>query len=166
MKVIAGVGLLLLVGLFAFWLSRTSTDTDNAAMNIPLAFGNVAGTQVDMHIVVGIALANVSASRDPSLKPKSWDDWMRDHFSLTDSSGKKVTLRRQTNSKVIKPHEVAQTVGTEEFFIVANLKSGQTYTLDYIASGPSATTYRCQVTAPSAPEKIQTYRLEPLNAGR
>jgi hypothetical protein len=121
---------------------------------------------VDMHIVVGVALANVSAARDSSVKPKNWDDWIRDHFSLTDSAGKKVTLRRQSNSKVIKAHEVAQMVGTEEFFIAANLKVGQTYTLDYIGDLTTHKTYRCEVTAPSAPEKVQAYRLEPLNAGR
>ena len=165
MKVIAGIGLLALLGGLGYWYATTTSDTESAAINIPLAFGNVAGTQVDMHIVVGVALANISAAKDPSLKPKSWDDWIRDHFAMTDSAGKKVTLRRQSNSKVIKAHEVAQMVGTEEFFIVANLKVGQTYKLDYIDVAAHKT-YRCEVTAPSAPEKVQTYRLEPLNARR
>ncbi len=166
MKAIAGIGLLALLGMLGYWYATTTSDTESAAINIPLAFGNVSGPQVDMHIVVGVALANVSAAKDPSLKSKSWDDWIRDHFSLTDSAGKKVTLRRQSSSKVIKAHEVAQVVGTEEFFIVANLKVGQRYTLDYIGDVTTRKTYRCEVTAPSAPEKVQTYRLEPLDAGR
>ncbi|NLE61274.1 MAG: hypothetical protein GX616_23235 [Planctomycetes bacterium] len=166
MKAFAGIGLLIFLVVLGYWLARTSTDTESRAVDIPIAFGNVAGGQVEMHVVVGIALANVSAAKERSLKPRDWNQWMRDHFLLTDPAGKKVDLSRQNNSKVIKPHEVAQLVGTEEFFMIAKLKSGQSYTFDYVADLATGKSYRCQVVAPATAEKARQFRFELLNAGR
>jgi hypothetical protein len=167
MKAIGGVGVLLCLGLFAFWLSKTSNDTENAAVNIPFAFGKPSAGQLDMHIIVGVALANVSRSREPLTgKDKNWNEWVKEHLIVKDLAGKTVPLTRQTSSNVVKPHEVAQMVGTEEFFVVARLKTGQTYTLDYIGDLATGKTYRCQFTTPSQAEKSQQYRLEPVNSGR
>jgi hypothetical protein len=167
MKPVYIIGVLVILGVLGYWMAFRSNDTEQAAVNIPLAFGKPSGGQVDMHVVVGVALANVTRARDSmSGKDKDWNGWIRDHCHLKDAAGKPVSFTRQSGSTVVKAHEVAQVVGTEEFFMVATLKVGQTYTFDYVGDLATGKTYRCEFTAPSKAEKVQTYRFDPLMARR
>lgn len=167
MKPVYLIAVLVILGMLGYWLAFKSGDTEHAAMNIPIAFGTPTGGQTEMHVVVGVALANVSKARDSMAgKDKDWNGWMEDHFSLKDPSGKTVRFSRQGNSKVIQAHEVAQVVGTEEFFMVARVKCGQTYTLDYVEDLATRKTYRCTITVPPAKQKVQTFRFEPVSSPR
>ncbi len=166
MKPVYIIGILLILAALGYWVAFKSGDTEGAALNIPLAFGKPTGGQVDMHVIIGVTLAAVSRGKDSmSGKGKDWNGWIKDHCRLTDSAGKPVTFRRQSTSTVIQAYEAAQ-MGTEEFFMVATLKVGQTYTFDYIGDLSTGKTYRCQFTAPSAAEKVALYRFEPVNVVR
>ncbi len=167
MKAVYIIAILLILGGLGYWVAFKSGDTESAAVDIPLAFGKPSGGQVDMHVVIGVTLANITRARDSmSGKDKDWNGWIKDHCVLKDSAGKPVSFTRQSSSNVIKPHEAAQMVGTEEFFMVARLKVGQTYTFDYIGDLATGKTYRCQFTAPSAAQKVQLHRFEPVMTGR
>lgn len=164
MKAIGGLGVLIFLVIMVYWLSISAgggADGKNLAVDLPIAFGNVAGGQVEMNLVVGIVLANVIRAKEGG-QAKTREQWIADHFVLKDSSGQPVKLTWQNNSALIKPVDVGPMVGTEECFLAGKLKPGESYTFEYIES-PNRTC-RYQFTAPAKAQKVKMYRFEPVNS--
>ncbi len=158
MKAIGGFGIVLALAIMAYWFSLSAGGEDTG-VDLPIAYGNVAGGQVDMDVLLGVVMAHRTRQKDPPNAQRTADEWVRDHFVLTDSRGQKVPFARQSSSKLIKAHEVQQLVGTEEFFLAAKLKVGESYTFDYMLD-PQGRPYRYRFTAPAKAEKVRTCRFE------
>lgn len=153
MKAFAGLGVILFLVITLYWMSAHA-GTDEPDLGIQMAFGNAADNEIDLHVVVGVLLANKDRAKEKllNIKPKSWDDWIVEHFFLTDSAGKRTELTRKTNSSLIRPHQV---IGTEQFFMVARVKSGEDYTFDFVPTGEESITHRYLFTAPAVDEKVR-----------
>jgi len=156
-----GLGLVGLLVVMVYWLGLASGG-EKAALAIPIAWGQPGNGQIEMHAVIGVALANQSrrSEKTPSSKALDWNKWIQSHCILKAASGEAVPLLKANHSPIIKPHEIQPMIGTEEFFLTAGLKAGTSYTFDYVIEEPQPTVYRCQFTAPHEPEKVRMYRFE------
>jgi hypothetical protein len=163
MKAIGGFGVIIFLAIMVYWISFSSGGGEKLVVDLPIAFGKPEGGQVSMDVVLGVVLANRARKQDPTTNYKSEDGWIRAHFVVTSSKGQTVPLARQTSSRLVKPHEVAQMVGTEEYFVAGRLKAGESYTFDFFEV-PGASPYRCQFTAPDQAQKVKIYRFEPVGA--
>lgn len=137
-----------------FWTQAISEPEDT--VGIPIGFGKPTETKVDMHIAVGILVPQ----RDPpKLKHNilQWDEWVSDHYSVSEVGGETLTLRRTGNSRLI-----AQP-GTPEFFIYCVLKPGRNYTLTHTPILAEGKTYEYTFVAPTdvSESKIATLRPAP-----
>ena len=150
--------MILFLAITIYWMS-VHTGSNEPDVGIQMAFGNPADNEIELHVVVGVLLANQDRARAKDLKLKSWDEWMVEHFFLTDGAGETVELRRTKNSSLIKPHQV---IGTEEFFMVARVRSGEEYTFDFVPTGEESIPRRCAFTAPAADEQIRLYMFKPV----
>ena len=163
MKAIGGFGVLIFLVIMVYWLSVSAgrgADGKNLAVDLPIAFGNATGGQVEMDVVVGIALANVIRAKEGG-QTKTHEQWIQDHFVLKDSSGQTVKLAWQYNSALVKPVDVGPMVGTEECFLAGKLKPGGSYTFDYIEAPGRICRY--QFTTPAKAQKVKMYRFEPVS---
>ena len=158
MRAFGGLGLLFGLGGIMLWFLAISSGKEG--MYLPIAFGNVAGNQVELNTIVGVTLAATSRAHDKEQKYKSWDDWIDDHFVLTDATGKTFMLDRRGNSKIISRTDTTRTVCTEEFYLSATLTVGQPYVLEFIGDDESRTHYRHEFTAPAQVEKVKNVMLE------
>lgn len=160
MKAVFGLAVVVCVGLLAYWFAG-APKSKGPSLAIPLAWGNVAGNEIEMHAIIGVGLAHTSRKGEKgTIKPVSWDEWIAKHCVLKSATGEVVKLQRRMNSLMIPYRDVQNTVGTEEFFIVAKMKTGTAYTFDYTIERPDPETYRCQFAAPTQAEKTAIHSFE------
>jgi hypothetical protein len=139
---------------FVIWWALLSTSTQEKYLPIQIGYGNGNEKQIEMHTNVGVAMVAMDRRDDDLKKMQDLDEWVKDHFKLTDAAGKPVKMERQNNSKVIRPHQV---LGTQEFFLVSKLKPGEEYTYDYKPRFREPFVFRYKFTAPAQAEKPSTY---------
>lgn len=150
--VAAFVGIL---GFVAYWSTMAAGDSEKI-FPIQIAYGNAGEGQLEMHTNVGVAMVAMDRG-DEFGKIKNLDEWVTDHFKLTDAAGQPVRMDRQNNSKLIKPHQV---IGTEEFFLVSKLKQGEQYTYEYKPRAKEAKTYQYKFKASNHADKPLTYNFD------
>ncbi|MHC4445191.1 MAG: hypothetical protein ACYTF1_07935 [Planctomycetota bacterium] len=150
MKYFAGFGLLGFLVVMSIWMT-VGAGGEDPGINIAMSYGNPGGGEIDMHVVVGVLMANKDRMKD-GMQIKPWPEWIADHFDLEDASGKVFKLRRTNHSRLIKPHQI---MGTHEFFMATRLKIGVSYTFEYVPDTDVDKRYRYQFTAPSAAQKVQ-----------
>lgn len=151
MKAIGGIGLLIFVGLSLYWFSLAAGDRDDP-IQMQIAFGNPGPGGVEMHLVVGVVMANLDRTTQDG-RVLNWNEWVAAHFELKDAGNNPVRIERRNNSSAIQQLEV---IGTQEFFLVATLAEGATYTLDYIpAMANPSVRYRDTFAAPAEARKVK-----------
>jgi hypothetical protein len=155
MKAIGGFGLLIFLVVTVYWLSASSGGQD-ATVPIQIAFGNPRSAGIDMHVVIGVVMANRDRIRKDGSTP-TWDEWVADHFELKDAANNVLKLERKNNSSLIQQLEV---IGTQEFFLVTTLRAGQSYVFDYIPDVTKPGRYRCPFTAPTSGAKVRMIDLQ------
>jgi hypothetical protein len=155
MKAVLGA---VVMGVIAFviWWTLISAGDQEKYLPIQIGYGNVNDGQIEMHTNVGVAMVAMD-QRDDFKKMQDMDVWVADHFKLTDSAGKPVRMDRQNNSKIIKPHQV---IGTQEFFLVSRLKSGEEYRYEYKPRMKEPFVFRYKFIAPAQAEKPFTYNFD------
>lgn len=153
MKALIGA---VVVGVLAYmiWHGLISAAGSDPYIAIQMGYGNASDGEIEMHTNVSVLLVAMDRDDRDLKKVKTPDEWIAAHFKLTDSAGKAVRLDRQNNSKVIKPHQV---IGTQEYFVVARLKSGQQYTFDFKPRLKEPDVFRHTFTAPAKADKPMTY---------
>lgn len=161
MKAVFGLTVVVCVGLLVYWVTSLPKSS-GPSLTIPIAWGNASGNQIEMNAVIGVALAHKSRKNEPGSvgKTKNWDEWVDTHCIIKSASGGPVKVSRRAESSIIPYRDVQQMVGTEEFYLSAKLKPGESCTFDYIIENPKPETYRCQLAAPAQAEKARMYNLE------
>lgn len=149
MKALVGAGLLGFLAFMIWYLTLSAGDSEKY-MVVQIAYGNPATKMIEMHTNVGIAMVAMDPVQDEQGKKKDLNDWVKEHFTMTDAAGKNISFERRNNSNVIKSHQV---LGTPEFFIVSRLVPGVPYTLDYKPRAKGPKVFRYKFTAPAQPEK-------------
>lgn len=155
MKALVGAALLGILAFVIYWSTMAAGDSEKI-FPIQIAYGNAKEDEIEMHTNVGVAMVAMDRG-DEFGKIKNLDEWVADHFKLTDSAGKAVRMDRQNNSKLIKPHQV---IGTEEFFLSSRLKPGEAYTYEYKPRSKGTKVYQHKFTAPSQNGQPATYNFE------
>lgn len=144
------------VGIGWFLMQKvTSEDT----FQVKTAFGIPNEGTIELNVVATMGMTAKEAPRvDEKLQPK-WDEWVQEHFFLTDAAGNSVPIGMRFSSDVIKP---AQVMGTPEGYLVAKLKQGTAYQFDYKPKRAEAKRYRYSFTAPNGDVKAANHALKPV----
>ena len=156
MRGLGGLGLLGFLAAFGIYMTLASGVGGGGGVSIPLAFGNPAGGEIDMDIVVGVLMARSDPMHQVEGGRFTWEKWISVHFKLEGSVGM-MPLKRINNSAVIQEREVR---GTQEFFMTTRLQIGQSYMLDYIPVAGQLKRYRYSFTAPGATAKVKNVTFE------
>ena len=154
----AGMGFIVLLGGLLYWFLVFPPGQDHGTQ-IQMAFGNVSGDTVELHAVVNVVMAHKGAGKQVSSKPMSWPEWIESHFVLQDQAGTRRELKRRNNTRLIRQDEI---IGTQEFFLVAKLKVGTDYTLEYLPVLGEPARYHYSFTAPAAPQRVRSLIFEPV----
>ncbi|MBI5866248.1 MAG: hypothetical protein HZB38_17395 [Planctomycetes bacterium] len=116
---VLAAGVIVIAIMYFYFGSQVSKDI----VTLPVAFGKPDAAGVEFNVAVSMFMPR----KDP---PKlrgavvQWDEWVSDHFQLTDASGAKIPLQRVNFSKLMDDRESG---GTPEFWLKATLKPGATY---------------------------------------
>lgn len=120
-----------------------------------VAYGKPVSGEMPMHVALPIAIQGTDPPKLlPSGRYQDWNEWIDDHFDLTDAAGKDIKIGRIAHTKLIGE----QDAGNVECYLDLRVKPGAAYTLDYIPVSTAPDKYRLEFTAPSAatdPERIQ-----------
>lgn len=97
------------------------------------ALGNPHDGQLEIHVVVSIPMIRNEglgsvALADGTRSMQTWDEWIAQHFRVTDESGRTVILRRAGFSSLITD----QQANNPEFYLEGKVRAGATYIFDYI----------------------------------
>jgi len=147
--------ILLILGVCLFggiwWLTMQASQ--DPGHNLGLAFGKVEGDTIEMHMVIFGRTVRLDPPRvDLRTNQELWSEWVQNHFELKDSKGERVKLKRQMDSIVIQAKDI--TAGTPEFYLIGQLKKGERYDFDYIATLADGLHYRYSFTAPDEDVKL------------
>lgn len=138
----------------------TFKTSEDPGQNFGLAFGNADGDAIEMHTVIfGLTIRRDPPRVDLKTGTTYWDEWVQNHFQLTDAAGNPVPLKREMGSSVIQGKDIK--AGTPEFFLVAVLKKGAKYDFDFVPYRGSPDVYRYSFTCPSQDETIRRPLFKP-----
>jgi hypothetical protein len=153
-----GVGLLLSLGIAAvmWYLMLGGPRT----YPIGLAFGNVQGNAVDVHMVVTILMADTDPLDTVTLADgtevyQNTMEYIHEHFRLEGADGKTLEWTRLGHSNLITPHGAM----VPEYFLAATLDVGEAYAIEYQPHRDEPKFYRLRFTAPA---EAKAYELTPF----
>ena len=133
---VVGVG----IGLGGYWVMGNYLMADHGQL-IGFACGNPSGENLQLQVVVSGGMVR---SDPPKFKAVNdmvielWDEWIRDHYILTDSSGQRVDFFRQHFGNLIPSGKV----GTPNSYLLAMVKPGEAYTFEYVPKLSEGKRYR------------------------
>lgn len=157
MKLLIGAVVVILVGTGAWWGLQGLVTQD--AYSISMAFGFPKEDTIEMQAIATMAMSVTEPPRaDPETGKPLWEEWVDQHFDLRDAGGNRVALGLRQTSDMIPKNKV---VGTPEGFLRAQLKTGQTYTFDYIPKRLETKRFRCVFTVPSADSPVERVVMSP-----
>ena len=143
-----GVLFVLLTGVYVFLIREMYADHGHSIL---VAFGIPDQDTIQMHLSVPI----LTYRRDPP-RPGPKDlplikEWIEDHYILRNAAGERTKLQRHGSSGLV---EQSRASSAAEFFLMATLKKGTSYTLDFIPILGESNRYRYEFTAPHEPEEV------------
>jgi len=149
MKQLVGFGVLLMLAVFGgfLFLGVASEERDYL---VGLAIGNPQGDSIELHVAVSLGMANCEGRKaimlsDGSVAAQNEFEWIDEHFILRDTDGNRVPLRKVGHSNIVSAGKALN----PEYFLVGQLKIGQSYTFDYkpFRDVPSVDRYAFTATA-------------------
>jgi len=154
-KLLFAVLLILSLGGVFFW-ARGMSSGDTGLAWVPMAIAPAKGEQAKLHVSVGILVIKKDGLRRINGRLQSWSEWTDDHFLLRDAAGEKVNFTR-TNFSDILPEKIA---GPFEFFLEAQLRPGQQYTLGFVPFVDDGRRFEYAFTAPTAGKEAEKVACE------
>lgn len=133
MKSLVVLGVLAFLVLIGFlgWLQYES-NRDKGHL-IAFACGNPRGELLELQIVVSMRTVRLDPlERKEDGRFQTWREWVEEHFELRDAAGSVVPLKRAHFANLIPQAKV----GTPDSYLLADLKPGTDYSLDYRPIGP------------------------------
>ena len=148
----------LAIGAALIWLTTASMSKD-PGYSMGMVFGLADEDTIQMHAIVSGTMVRIDP---PPLIPgsgfQSWPEWVADHFQLKTRSGETVKLNRQGSSGLVPATQATNT----GFYLLATLKTGEAYVLQYHAVMSEPNLYRHRFVAPSDETKVVRVNLIPV----
>ena len=156
------VGLILILGVCAFFVSRYLTGEAFADQGQALAVAYGAATEETLEMQIGVPTV-IPLVDPPEYNERStpkWDDWIEKRFQMRDESGNIIRLRRIGTSALFVGEVAA---GVPEFVLCADLKKGGKYSCDFIPILAKGKRYRYFFIVPTESQKVgrRTFELVP-----
>jgi len=137
-------GILVIAGYYVMGAYLVSDSGEQIAF----ACGNPNGDTQEIQIVVPIAFPHREGPKRSEHGVLLWDEWIADHWIVTAKSGDRVELKRQGAGNLCPDAKV----GTPDCFLVGQVKTGESYTFDFVPSLAEGKRYRREFTV--APEGV------------
>ena len=145
----------IVVGL-GYWAMGTLLADESIL--IGYACGNPNEEKQEIQIFVAMATPHQDP---PKLRPdgnRDWPRWVKEHFIVTASNGDVVELDRKSFANLIP------SVGTEDSFLVGWVRTGETYTFDFVPVVGEKTRYRKTFTVAAEGVPFCRERFDPVGA--
>ncbi|HQL55087.1 MAG: hypothetical protein KA383_17630 [Phycisphaerae bacterium] len=157
---VGGAVLVLLVGGLVAYGVRHLRAQFSGAEGFPVGFalGNAGSNSIELHVAVTHDMVKADP---PTITPNGvllWNEWVPQHFELRDAAGQSVRLNRAGTSVVINERKAFN----PEFYLVARLTPGTTYSLDYIPYVGENKRHRHTFTATAAEQPFQRLIFETI----
>lgn len=153
------VAILVMMALVAAGWWAVDRFTSQDSFQIALAFGVPQGNEIELHVVASMGM---TAREPPRLDRRTgkvlWQEWVDRHFDLRDPSEVSVPFAFRQSTDVIPLNQI---LGTAEGYLLAKLRKGVQYTLDYYPRVADLKCYRHTFTAPAGDVRVSRILFEP-----
>ena len=156
------VGIILILGVCAFFLSRYLTGEVMGDQGQPLAVAWGAATTDTLEMQIGVPPL-IPLADPPEFNARNtpkWEEWIEKHFQMRDESGNVIRLR-SIGTSALFVGEVA--AGVPEFVLCADLKQGAKYSCDFVPILAKGKRYRYSFTIPTESQKVGRRTFELVN---
>ncbi len=159
MKGMIGFAVLALAAGFALMTWNANEWSRDHGQWIGLAFDKPGANGVmKMHICVQQGLLMTDPPKVTENGAVLYNEWVDDHFTLTDGQGQDIDIRRIAHSPMISDRQAMNV----EFFLEARLTPGGSYTVDYIPVTTGTQRYRYEFSAPTAAQEFARENFDPV----
>ena len=134
-------------GVYAF--SRLAADPGKL---MGVAFGIPNEGEIEMHTIISTRVYNAEPPRMNLRGRVLWQEWVQEHFRMIDDAGKLVPLRYKSSTDIIADLDLK---GFPRGFLIAHLKQGGGYTMEYRPTVAGAERYGYSFTAPTEAVKVR-----------
>ena len=129
----------------AGWYAFARIAADNGKL-IGVAFGIPVDGEIEMHAIISNRMADIEPPR-MSLRGKLlWQEWVDEHFAMFDDAGGAVPLKYKSSTDIMSDLELR---GFPQGFVIAHLRQGFDYAMEYRPKSWDADRYRHWFTAPT-----------------
>lgn len=139
------------------WYAFSELAADNGKI-ISIAFGMPVEGRIEMHTIISNRMANLDPPKKNLRGKILWQEWVDEHFSMFDDAGGTLPLKYKGSTDIMTNLELR---GFQQGFVIAHLKRGMDYTMEYRPDSAKDNRYHHSFTAPA--EKVSLTR--PLFAG-
>jgi len=156
------VGIILILGVCAFFLSRYLTGEVMGDQGHPLAVAWGAATEDTLEMQIGVPplfpLADPPEFNERNIE--KWSEWIDKHFQMHDEAGQVIPLRRIGTSALFVGEVAA---GVPEFVLCVDLKKGGRYSCDFVPILAKGKRYRYSFNVPTESQKVGRRTFELVN---
>ena len=124
-------------------LSKSFADEGKT---IGMAFGFSKEGEIEMHAIISNRMAKIDPPKLNVRGKISWQEWVDDHFAMFDDAGGAVPLKYRKSTDMMSNQELR---GFQQGFVIAHLKQGVDYAMEYRPDSLEDARYRHSFAAPS-----------------
>jgi hypothetical protein len=109
---------------------------------IAFACGNPNEDRQEIQVVVPIAFPMREGPKLSENGVLLWEEWIADHWIITSQDGERIELKRRGAGNLCPDAKI----GTPDCFLIGMLKTGTSYTFDFVPSLAEGKRYRREFT--------------------
>ena len=113
---------------------------------IAIAFGIAVEGEIEMHAIISSGMMTLDPPKMSVRGKTLWQEWVDDHFAMFDDAGGTLPLKYKGSTDIMTDLELR---GFQQGFVVAHLKQGIDYTMEYRPEAANGGRYRHSFTAPT-----------------
>ena len=134
------------------WYAFSKALADSGEL-IGIAFGIPVDGEIEMHAIISNRMSKIDPPKMNIRGKFLWQDWVDAHFAMFDDAGGAVPLKYKSSTDIMSDLELR---GFPQGFVIAHLKQGLDYAMEYQPKSWDTDRYRQSFTAPA--EKVSLTR--------
>ena len=140
------IAIVVLVGLAIAGGYAISNANVDGGKTIGIAFGIPREGEIEMHAIISTRMTTADPPKISVRGKTLWQEWVDEHFTMFDDAGGAVPLKYKGGTDIMTDLELR---GFQQGFVVAHLKQGLDYAMEYRPEAANGGRYRHTFTAPT-----------------
>lgn len=126
---------------------------------IGIAFGIPVEGEIEMHAIISSGMMTTDPPKRNVRGKILWQEWVDEHFAMFDDAGGAIMLKYKSSTDIMSDLELR---GFQQGFVIAHLKQGVDYAMEYQPDSGEDARYRYSFTAPADAVSLTRPLLKPV----